>query len=63
MRFDKKVLIRRLHIISFSDTHALDGKRILIFKMAQMLDDRVAEHHIERSILERQASPIADNPG
>src|SRR5690606_33904574 len=61
MRLDRKIPIGALHEIALPDPHHLVRHPPLIVESADVLDDRVGEHHIELAVRElRHRTSIAD---
>jgi hypothetical protein len=62
VRLEKKIPVRRLYIIGTTDATNFIGKSALVFRMAEMLDDGIAEHDLERLIGKGQGARITQDP-
>ncbi len=50
MRFDRKIVVRRLQEVVLADSPNLVRHALLVMFVTNMLDDRIGEHDIEGSV-------------
>src|SRR5439155_27031982 len=59
---DGEPAVRGLYKVTDPDPRNLPGELFLPQRVAHMLNHRIAEHHVERLVPERELQSVAENP-